>query len=320
MKYSSKLGLGDIDYINIKKTISECTAAEFIDQICKSANFIKIEPESVQRNFLGCLKLFKKFEKQRRQLIPRSLIHSIYEVPAFKIHENKLRDIYERKYPQFAKACQVLIIGHRAFEPYPASKLNGFSLRYRPDYVEVDVCQCRSGQVLLQHDRFSSDGRPIEECTFNGLSGAIELKDLLRQLHNQNAPQLMIDLKGSTSSADLVIAIKQDLESTDFPLDAILMASFNMHHLLYLTELLPQVRRALLTSNIALDDYISFLQQANCDLIIIDENTISREMVQAYRKHGIDVWCFTVNSMGRLSAIADMGVSGLITDFPNMLL
>ena len=84
MKYSSKLGQGDIDYINIKKTISECTAAEFVDQICKSANLIKNDPESVQRNFLGCLKLFKKFEKHRRQLVPRRLIHSIYDVPAFK--------------------------------------------------------------------------------------------------------------------------------------------------------------------------------------------------------------------------------------------
>lgn len=292
--------------------------------MCQSASSKPISDlESTQRNFLGWLKLFKKFEKQRRELIPRSLIHLIYDIPAFKTQENELRNMYERRYPQYAKyakSCQDFIIGHRAFEPYPASKLNNFGLRYHPDYVEVDVCQCRSGQVLLQHDRFSSDGRPIEECSLHELPGAVELQDLLRQLKGQNAPQLMIDLKGSTTSADLVLAIKQDLESIDFPLDVILMASFNMHHLLYLAELLPQVRRALLTSNVALDDHTSVLQQANCDLIIIDENTISREMVQAYRKHGVDVWCFTVNSMGRLSAIADMGVSGLITDFPNMLL
>ena len=43
-------------------------------------------------------------------------------------------------------------------------------------------------------------------------------------------------------------------------------------------------------------------------------------MVEGYRELGIDVWCFTVNSIGRLSAIAAMGVSGLITDYPNLLL
>ena len=51
-----------------------------------------------------------------------------------------------------------------------------------------------------------------------------------------------------------------------------------------------------------------------------DENAIPRDMVAGYKEHGIDVWCFTVNSIGRLSAIASMGVSGLITDYPNMLL
>ena len=231
-----------------------------------------------------------------------------------------MRDLYERRYPQYAKSAQVSIIGHRAFEPYPASKLNDFSLRYHPDYVEVDVCHCQSGQVLLQHDRFASDGRPIEECSLNELSGAVELKDLLRQLKDRDTPKLMIDVKGSTSSADLVVAIQQDLKSVDYPLEKILVASFNMHHLLYLTKILPQVRRALLTSNVAIDKHMSILQQADCHLIIIDENTISREMVLGYREQGIDVWCFTVNSMGRLSAIADMGVSGLITDFPNLLL
>lgn len=320
MKYSSQLGPDDIDYATIKQHIFDSTAAEFVAQVCNSASSIPSDADSVRRNFLGCLKLFKKFEKRRRQLIPRTIVHSIYDVSAFKNQENELRDMYERRYPQYAKSCQVLIIGHRAFEPYPASKLNGFTLRYRPDYVEIDVCLCKSGQVLLQHDRFSVDGRPVEECNLDDLSGVVELRDLLTQLKGHDVPKLMIDMKGSSKSPDLVLAIKRDLETLNWNLESVLMASFNMHHLIHLSRLLPQVSRALLTSNVALDSHLPLLQKVGCDLIIIDENTISRDLVAGYKEHGIDVWCFTVNSIGRLSAIAGMGVSGLITDYPNMLL
>jgi hypothetical protein len=202
MKYSSKLGPDDIDYATLKKKVLGCTSAEFVAQVCQSASSVSIsDPESTQRNFLGCLKLFKKFEKHRRELIPRSLIHSIYDVPAFNNQENELRDLYERTYPQYAKyakSCQILIIGHRAFEPYPTSKLNGFTLRYRPDYIEIDVCVCRSGQVILQHDRFSSDGRPIEECNLDDLSGAVELRDLLKQLSERRS--CTCNQKGSGNS------------------------------------------------------------------------------------------------------------------------
>ena len=58
MKYSLELGPDDIDYATIKKKVSDCTAADFVDRVCKSASSIPSDPESIQRNFLGCLKLF----------------------------------------------------------------------------------------------------------------------------------------------------------------------------------------------------------------------------------------------------------------------
>lgn len=209
---------------------------------------------------------------------------------------------------------------------YHQAASTDFILRYRPDYVEVDVCLCRNDNnrivALLQHGRFAPSGLSIEDAKISDIPNATTLDQLLqsacfRPSCNQ---RIMIDITGSSRDTHVIDSIADSLINHCLCTDDVLLATFNMHFLLYLHKKYPQYLRALITANTALDDFVPFLQRTDCGLIVIDENSASTKLINRYNKSNIRVWVYTVNVTGSFFPIAKMGAAGLITDYPNLLL
>lgn len=319
MRYGEQLLSGDVDYETLKSIISTSDASEFVDRVIDSVSQIQMASiVDVKRNFLACIKLFKKFEKYRNIILEKAVVDEIYRVHPFKAYAQVLQNSYDRRYPSYASHNNVLIIGHRALEPYDVSK--DITLRYQPDYVEIDVCMCRSGHIILQHDRYREDGALLETCNLSDIPNAMTLDCVLNKIKAADRfPPLMIDIKGSQSDSDIVENIIDVLETNKFDLSAVLLASFNMFHLKHITAIRPEAKTALITSNISIDDYIPFLRNIKASMIILDENIVSSDVVSRYSSCGIDVWVYTVNVKGRMLTLCDMGVKGIVTDFPNLI-
>lgn len=319
MRYGDQLLSGDLDYQGLKNIIDSTDSNEFVELVIAAAKQVHMPTiVDVKRNFLACIKLFKKYEKNRQLVLHKSNVDEIYRVDPFQEHAKILQNSYDRRYPSYASHDDVLIIGHRALEPYDSTK--NIVLRYHPDYVEIDVCMCQSGHLILQHDRYREDGTLLESCNLSDLPNPLTLDIVLNKIKSLDSfPLLMIDIKGSQSDNHIVENIIDVLETNDFDLSKVLLASFNTYHLKHIASMRPNAKTAFITSNITFDDYIPFLHQIGSNLIILDENIASRDTVSRYSSCGVDVWIYTVNNKGRIQTLCDMGVRGIITDYPNLM-
>ena len=54
-------------------------------------------------------------------------------------------------------------------------------------------------------------------------------------------------------------------------------------------------------------------------LICLNVDILGTPQVQASEAQGLEVWCFTANDVGMVAACAAMGVSGIITDRPDLI-
>ncbi len=272
-------------------------------------------------NFLACLKLAKKHEKQTHIQLGSRLYHTLKSTKAFTQHWKQLRIEHERHYPQYHDDIVIPhIIAHKAFEPYDALNMNRYRFRYHCEYVEVDVTLCASGQVILRHDIYTSDGKPLEDCHIDSIPEAVMLNTLLSGLTLTPAsPKLMLDIKGFGREAEIIDGIAAELDTLGIDPSLILLASFNQVYLKYCFRKFPQYPRALITAGRALDDYVDFMDRTETDILICDENICCKSFVMLNKSHGFETWVYTVNNTGRFETFTAMGVNAVITDYPNLM-
>ncbi len=77
--------------------------------------------------------------------------------------------------------------------------------------------------------------------------------------------------------------------------------------------------RALITAGRASDDSMAFMARCDIKIMICDENLCCPDLIALNEQNHIATWTYTVNSQGRLDNILQMGIKGIVTDFPNLL-
>ena len=100
--------------------------------------------------------------------------------------------------------------------------------------------------------------------------------------------------------------------------EMILISSFN-HSLLHLCRLLaPKIARAALQDRMHPPGLLAYLQALQVCAYHPEDAITDQALVGALRAVGIAVNVFTVNDPGRQMQLARFGVSGLITDYPQL--
>ena len=329
MRFGKQMAASDIEYDNIKQSCrADITYAEFrakmttaVERYATKTGLAAQGYDDVKKNYLGCIKLLKKFERHHSLSTheQRDLLSWLTQSSPFNRFADTLHHEVDRSYPQYVALNECSIIGHRAFDPYFDSLKQGFLLRTSLEYAEVDVCRCKSGEIILQHDRFALDGKPLEDCMLEDLYRPVLLEDLCHVIRRDVCAgfNLMIDIKGMHPLT--VAGIVQALEKSGIGADSVLLASFSTLHVQNVHEEFSQYERALITANITVDSWLPFLKRCECKKIILDENIACRHLVVDYIRNDVEVWVYTVNDKGRLQSLVDMGVKGIITDVPNLL-
>jgi glycerophosphoryl diester phosphodiesterase len=96
--------------------------------------------------------------------------------------------------------------------------------------------------------------------------------------------------------------------------------SFDFRPLIYVNKKYPKVTIGFLTSarTLSVDDNLKKLG-FKPELYIPEYHLVTKETVEACKKHGMKLVPWTVNTAEEIKMLIELGVNGIITDYPNLL-
>ena len=193
------------------------------------------------------------------------------------------------------------------------------------DGVEVDVFKCLTGEIVVFHDK------SLDKLT-NGI-GLIEEKTLeelkeLRVLDSQEQiPTLLeviesigedvflnIELKGRNTAEGSLDLVKKHITQSD----NILFSSFNWDELKDLRKLDSEIKIALITRE---DPLLAINPALSLNAIAINPSykSLNKNNTSQIYKAGLKIYTWTVNDTVQISEMINLGVHGIITDFPEKI-
>ena len=231
------------------------------------------------------------------------------------------------------------IIGHRgARGEAPENTLAGF--QYLHDLgicaVEFDVRQLKDAELVIMHDdnflRTTSIDKNLYECSSAELEAYNQayiwmdwdkqitptLSDALHMMQDFN--HLEVEVKAVETMADaekLVLTLEQQLQGFE---KTAVITSFDLkiHHAL--KQMNSKFQRGLLVED---DIQLKAIDQAlelECGQIGWMNQLATPELIRATQQEKLKISVWTVNSIERAQQLRDLGIDGLITDFPKLML
>lgn len=231
------------------------------------------------------------------------------------------------------------IIGHRgARGEAPENTLAGF--QYLHDLgiraVEFDIRQLKDAELVIMHDdnflRTTGIDKNLYECSSTELEAYNQayiwmdwdkqitptLSDALHIMQDFN--HLEVEVKAVETMADaekLVLTLEQQLQGFE---KTAVITSFDLkiHHAL--KQMNSKFQRGLLVED---DIQLKAIDQAlelECGQIGWMNQLTTPELIRATQQERLKISVWTVNSIERAKQLRDLGIDGLITDFPKLML
>ena len=224
----------------------------------------------------------------------------------------------------------ILNIGHRGAKGHITENTIASihkAIELGADGIEIDVFLCKSGEIVLFHDK------TLEKLT-NG-EGNIEDKNLdeLRKLKVLNSTHsiptleevlksidkdvfLNIELKGRNTAQGSLDLIRKYIRKNKIELNNILFSSFNWEELKDLRSLSDKVQLALITEEDPLLA-IDFAIQLNAVAINPNYKDLNKKNISKINEKGLKIYTWTVNSKIQIDRLKALNVNGIITDYPD---
>jgi glycerophosphoryl diester phosphodiesterase len=243
------------------------------------------------------------------------------------------------------------IIAHRGFSGnYPENTLIAFqkAVEVGADYVELDVHFSKDKKLVVMHDatldRTSNGKGEILEKTWAELQQLEAGSWFDAQFSNEKIPALeeAIQLVGGKSK--LLIELKNDAKNRPYlgleEAVAKLLAEYGATSWCVIQSFEPSYLQNLSKSHPEIEIHQLILGQLWPFPILHDTHwhtgdleqyqeakavnpfyrTLSAERVKRMKKQGFKVFTYTVNEPDHMHAVINMGVDGLITNYPDVLM
>lgn len=225
----------------------------------------------------------------------------------------------------------VTIVGHRGVRgrDIPENSLAAFDVAVAEGatWVELDARRSADGQLVVAHDAWLADRRPVVECTAEQLAhdGILSLTTALR--HLDAAIGVNIEVKNLPSEPDydpddgianLVAAVVQDL-GRGRPL---LLSSFNPLTVGAMVASLPGVAVGLVHyDGVPLNQALPLALEFGATALSSNVGAEGLDAAGISTAHdvGLDVMVWTVNDPAEAVRLAKAGVDALCTDDPARL-
>jgi glycerophosphoryl diester phosphodiesterase len=224
-----------------------------------------------------------------------------------------------------------LIIGHRGAKGHIAENTLpsiAKAIELGVDGIEIDIFKCASGELVVFHDK------TLEKLT--NTSGYVEELDLdsikrIDLLNGYTIPTLNevldlingqvflnIELKGSSTAKKTSELLRTYFKSKTWSPEKIIISSFDWDELKIFRQNNDEVPIAILTEDDPLDA-IPIGLHLKAIALNPDFKTLNQKNVEKIHKAGFKIFPWTVNKIEDLIAIKNLGVDGIITDFPERI-
>ena len=221
-----------------------------------------------------------------------------------------------------------LIIGHRGAMGYETeNSLPSIqkALDLGVDMIEIDVFKIKSGEIVVFHDerveRLTNGGGNIEEYYIFDLKRLLlegnhtipMLQDVLKLIDNKVA--LNIELKGANTADRVNFIMDYYVKKRGWSWDNVLISSFNWDELREMRKINPDIAIAVLTESDPLEA-IPVAQELGAVAINPNYRMLNTDNVAAMHEAGFKIYTWTVNDPEAIKNLLDLGVDGIISDFP----
>ncbi|MCE2613240.1 glycerophosphodiester phosphodiesterase [Flavobacteriaceae bacterium D16] len=221
-----------------------------------------------------------------------------------------------------------LVIGHRGAKGHETeNSLPSIqkALDLGVDMIEIDVFKIRTGEIAVFHDerveRLTNGVGNIEEYSFLSMRSLLLdgnhpipiLQDVVKLIDKQAA--LNIELKGAGTADRVNHMMSYYVEDEGWSWDNILISSFNWEELRDMRKLNLEIPIAVLTESDPLEA-IPVAQELKAVAINPNYRSLNSANIEAIHKAGFKIYTWTVNDPETIQELIDMGVDGIISDYP----
>lgn len=221
-----------------------------------------------------------------------------------------------------------LVIGHRGAMGHETENTLASiqkALDLGVDMIEIDVFKIESGEIVVFHDerveRLSNGGGRIEEYNIVAIKQLIldgnhkipQLQDVLKLIDNRAA--LNIELKGANTADRVNFIIDYYSRERGWNVENFIISSFKWDELRKMRQLNDSVRIAILTEENPLKA-IPVAKELEAEAINPDFKTLNTENVSEMHNAGFKIYTWTVNEAEDIQKMKNLGVDGIISNFP----
>ena len=231
------------------------------------------------------------------------------------------------------------IIGHRgARGEAPENTLAGFQYIHALGIraVEFDVRQLKDDELIIMHDDNFLRTTGIDQALYDLNSAELEaynqaniwmdwdtqitptLTQTLNIIHDFEHIEVEVKAVATKIEAEkLVLALQKQLQGFE---QTAVITSFDLKIHQALEQQKSSFKRGLLIEEDIKELAIEQALQLGCCQIGWMNQLATDEMIQATQKAGLSMSVWTVNDIQRAKQLQKLGIDGLITDFPKMML
>ena len=225
----------------------------------------------------------------------------------------------------------VLRIGHRGARGYePENTILSLkkALELNVDMIEFDVSICKTGEVVLFHDKrvdmMTNDTGYVADKTFSQLRsydmGKGQKMPTLEEALDfiDKRVKVNIEIKGEDTAVKVYEIIKKYVRQKGWPWDDFLISSFNHYELLEFGKLTSKIKIGAIIANIPIG-YAECATRVNAYSIHPSKEFINQALIDDAHKRGLKVFVFTPNHPEDIEKMKSMGVDGIFSDFPDRI-
>ncbi|WP_223883356.1 glycerophosphodiester phosphodiesterase [Arenibacter lacus] len=224
-----------------------------------------------------------------------------------------------------------LVIGHRGAMGHETENTLASvqkALDLEVDMIEIDVFKIRSGEIVVFHDktveRLTEGTGKIEDYNYEQLqeltlTGGHKIPTLQEVINLMDKKaHLNIELKDANTADRVNFIINYYVREKGWPLDKFLISSFKWEELRRMRTLNPQIGIAVLTDK---DPLQAMDIAAELGALAINPyyKTLSLENVDKMQEAGFKVYPYTINEPADIKSMKQMGVDGIITNYPERI-
>lgn len=237
------------------------------------------------------------------------------------------------------KQKKTLVFGHRgASADAPMNTLEAFELAAEmgADGVELDVHRSADGRLVIVHD-FTVDASTngtgeVSEMTLGQLKALDAGSWKAPQFAGAKIPTLdevfeavgqkyfiNVEIKSMSIETDGIEQLVAELIERYNMADRVVVSSFNPLAIQRFKAIAPHVAIGYLTADDVPAEITAYAEGMTYEAYHPYEKSITPEMVQEMASKGVIVNTWTVNDPARAVELAEMGVSVIITDKPDLI-